>query len=385
MSAGNSNALLQRNRELFILNHIAETLNRTTNIQVALDETLAAVVELMGLQTGWIFLLDDAGKLRTAAYHDLPPGLCYPGELELWRGGCNCHTLFKSGELRTAVNIVQCSRLAEAEGDRRGLEFHASAPLRAEERMLGILNVASPGSETFTPDTLLLLSAVGAQLGTAIARARLSQHAVALAALEERNRIAREIHDTLAQGLTAITLHLEAAQALAELKPEAAQRKISQALALARTNLDEARRSVLDLRAGPLEGRTLTEALRLLAQEFGEETGSKVTTVIDAKDRLSPARENGLYRIAQEALANVRKHAQAAQVRIRLEQTGAKLSLVVEDDGVGFDPDSVEPTDHGGFGITGMSERAHLMGGQLTIYSAAGAGTRVAVTIPNAQ
>lgn len=384
MMAADSHTLLQRNRELFILNHIAETLNRTTDMEAALADTLASVVELLGLQTGWIFLLDDTSKLDLAAHHDLPPALTYPGEP--WCGGCNCHSLFKSGELRTAVNIVQCSRLAEAEGDRRGLEFHASAPLRSEDRMLGILNVASPGWDTFTPDTLLLLSAVGAQLGTALERARLAQHAVALAALEERNRIAREIHDTLAQGLTAITLHLEAAQALADTKPDVAQRKIAQALGLARTNLEEARRSVLDLRAAPLEGRTLAEALRLLVQQFGDETSTKVEAVFDPLvSRLTPARESGLYRIVQEALANVRKHARASHVTLRLERDGTHTRLTIEDNGVGFDPEQVTPTASSGFGITGMSERAYLMGGQFELHSAVNSGTRVCVSITNDQ
>ncbi len=376
-----SDALLQRNRELFILNHIAETLNRTSDIQTALDDTLASVVELMGLQTGWIFLLDGAGKLYTAAYHDLPPALEYPGAA--WCGGCSCNSLFKSGELRTAVNIVQCSRLAEVEGERRGLEFHASAPLRSEERMLGILNVASPGWDVFTPDTLLLLSAVGAQLGTAIERARLSQQAVALAALEERNRIAREIHDTLAQGLAAITLHLEAAQALSDTRPEVAQRKIAQALNLARTSLHEARRSVLDLRAAPLEGFTLPQALRVLAQQTHEETGIAVTITIDpGVDRLPPALETGLYRIAQEALANTRKYAQAAHLGLQLERLDSALRLTVEDDGSGFDPALVMPTTDSGFGITGMTERAHLLGGQLEVCSSPGCGTRIVATVP---
>ncbi len=381
MAFADSNGLLQRNRELFILNHIAETLNRTSDIQVALDETLASVVDLMGLQTGWIFLLDDAGKLRTAAYHDLPPGLQYPGQLELWQGGCNCHTVFKSGQLRTAVNIVECSRLADATGDRRGLQFHASAPLRSEDRMLGILNVASPGGDTFTPDTLLLLSAVGAQLGTAIERTRLAQQAVVFAALEERNRIAREIHDTLAQGLTAITLHLETAQALAETKPQMAQRKIAQALTLARTNLDEARRSVLDLRAAPLEGYTLPEALQQLTQQFADLTGISVKLNADLRGRLPSARENGLYRIVQEALTNVRKHAAATEINVRLHQMNNDICLLIEDNGVGFELERVQPTANSGFGLTGMSERAHLMGGQLLIHSTPGSGTRITVTI----
>jgi GAF domain-containing protein len=147
MTTADSDALLQRNRELFILNHIAETLNRTSDIETALDDTLASVVELMGLQTGWIFLLDEAGKLYTAAYHELPPALEYPGPA--WCGGCSCNSLFKSGELRTAVNIVQCSRLAEAEGDRRGLEFHASAPTADNSSSVSGVNTSQPGLATF--------------------------------------------------------------------------------------------------------------------------------------------------------------------------------------------------------------------------------------------
>jgi two-component system NarL family sensor kinase len=250
--------------------------------------------------------------------------------------------------------------------------------------MLGILNVASPGWDVFTPDTLLLLSAVGAQLGTAIERARLSHQAVVLAALEERNRIAREIHDTLAQGLAAITLHLEAAQVLAETKPEAAQRKIAQALNLARTSLQEARRSVLDLRAAPLEGFTLPEALQVLAQRTSEESGIPVTTTIDPGiERLPPALETGLYRIAQEALANMRKYAQATHAMLSLKRLDSNLRLSVEDDGVGFDPALVMPTADGGFGITGMSERAHLLGGRLELSSSPGSGTRVVATVPH--
>ena len=384
MTHAENDALLQHNRELLILNHIAETLNRTADIQTALDDTLASVIELMGLQTGWIFLLDESGKLYTAAYHDLPPALEYPSAP--WAGSCSCNWLFTSGELRTAVNIVQCSRLAEAEGDRRGLEFHASAPLRSEARMLGILNVASPGWDRFTPDTLLLLSAVGAQLGTAIERARLAQQAVALAAAEERNRIAREIHDTLAQGLTAIALHLEAAEVLAAIRPEQAQRKIAQALTLTRSSLEEARRSVLDLRAAQLEGRTLPEALRLLGQQLAEETGMAVAvSITPGMSRLTPAQENGLYRIAQEALTNVRKHAQASAVTLRLEQADALARLTIEDNGRGFAPEQRQggpPTGASGFGLIGMSERAHLLAGTLDLHSAVGAGTRVTASIP---
>lgn len=381
MTSPGTDALLQRNRELFVLNHIAETLNRTSDIQSALDDTLASVVELMGLQTGWVFLLNDAGKLYLAAHHELPPALDYPGSP--WLGSCNCHALFRSGELHQAINIVQCSRLGESEGDRRGLEFHASAPLRSQERMLGILNVASPGWDTVTPDALLLLSAVGAQLGTAIERTRLGQQAVSLATAEERNRIAREIHDTLAQGLTAIALNLEAAQALQAIDQHRADAKIAQALELARTNLEEARRSVLDLRAAPLEGRSLPEALRALAEQWTLAGGVPIATKLDTRiGPLSPALENGLFRIAQEALSNIRQHAHANQVELRLTRRNSTLRLLIRDDGRGFDPQALAHGD-GRFGIAGMRERARLLGGTLKVVSAPGRGTQIELRIEN--
>ena len=381
MSTPDARTLLQRNRELAILRHIAETLNRASDIQVALDDTLRSVVELLELQTAWAFLLDEEGKLYLAAFQALPPALA-PGSRP-WAGSCNCNSLFYSGELQRAINIVQCSRLAEAEGDRRGLELHASIPLRSEDRMIGILNVASPGSDRFTPDVLELLGAVGYQLGTAIERVRLARQAVRMAALEERNRIARELHDTVAQGLTAITLHLEAAEALADADPERAQRSVRQALALARANLEEVRRSVLDLRAAPLEDRTLPEALALLLEGFAEETGIAASFSSEPGiGRLPTAVETGLYRIAQEALSNVRKHAMATSVAIRLARAVGELRLQVVDNGAGFDLAAVQRSADSGFGITGMSERAHLLGGRLEGCSTLGKGTQIEAIVP---
>ena len=381
MSTLDTRTLVQHNRELAILRHIAETLNRESDIEAALGDILRAVVELLGLQTAWVFLLDESGALVLAASQALPPALA-PGSSP-WHGGCSCNNLFRSGELKRAINIVQCSRLAEAEGDKRGLEFHASVPLRSEDRMIGILNVASPGSDRFTPEVLELLGAVGYQLGTALARARLGRQAMRMAALEERNRIAREIHDTVAQGLTAITLHLEAAEALGASDPEQVQRNVRTALALARANLEEVRRSVLDLRAAPLERHTLPEALALLLKNFTDETTIKTTFDADrAIQRLPEAIEAGLYRIVQEALSNIRKYADASSVTVRLARTQDHLRLTVADNGKGFDFASTKRKPDSGFGIQGMIERARLMGGKLHIRTDLGKGTRIEVMVP---
>ena len=122
--------------DLTTLNQIAETLNRATDVQGALNTTLAHLVEIMGLETGWIFLIDPSEHLRPgnpfllAAHHNLPPGITSENQL-IWGGGCECQDLCKEGKLSQAYNEVRCTRLASAEGDRRGLAVHASTPLRS--------------------------------------------------------------------------------------------------------------------------------------------------------------------------------------------------------------------------------------------------------------
>lgn len=164
--------------DLTTLNQIAETLNRATDVQSALNTTLARLVELMGLETGWIFLFDPSKDHHSgdpfllAAHHNLPPGIAPENQL-IWGGGCKCQDLCKEGKLSQAYNEVRCTRLASAEGDRRGLAVHASTPLRSGDQKLGILNVAGVDWSSFTPHSLALLTNVGNMMGIALERARL--------------------------------------------------------------------------------------------------------------------------------------------------------------------------------------------------------------------
>jgi serine phosphatase RsbU (regulator of sigma subunit) len=164
--------------DLSTLNQIAETLNRATDVQSALNTSLAHLVELMGLETGWIFLLDPSLDFQSenpfllVAHHNLPPGIA-PDDQLIWSGGCECQDLCKQGKLARAYNEVRCTRLASAEGDRRGLIVHASTPLRSGDHKLGILNVAGEGWSSFTTHSLALLTNVGNMMGIALERARL--------------------------------------------------------------------------------------------------------------------------------------------------------------------------------------------------------------------
>lgn len=369
--------LRQRNRELSILNTIAAALNEEVNLTHALNTALAQVAELLGLQTGWVFLLDDDCKPYLAAAQNLPPALAeHPRRMG---GSCTCLDTYNDCALTAPTNIT-CSRLKNLVEGTHGLRVHASIPLVAHGEHLGLLNVASTEWDDLCPDDLRLLSTVGDLVSIAIERARLFEASVALGAAEERNRLARELHDTLAQGLSAITLQLETADALLENGSAArARQAVARALAAARANLEEVRRSVLDLRAAPLEGRTLPEALAALCAESSQK---KLPVYFEQTEgsRPLPARvEIGLYRVAQEAITNAKRHAQASYICVQLVTAPHQVELVVEDDGRGFDPDRIPP---GHYGLIGLNERVRLLGGRVQVCSTPGEGTCLEVVIP---
>jgi two-component system NarL family sensor kinase len=382
--ASDTEELRRRNRELTVLNAFAQALNREVDLDRALHTALAQVTELLDLQTGWIWLFrPDGNRSYMAAAQDLPPALA--NEPRRMMGSCLCLDTYRKGDLKGAanVNVLLCSRLESLVDGTNGLAYHASIPLYAHGKKLGVLNVASRDWRELSPEDLRLLYTVGDLLSISIERARLFERTTRLAAVEERNRIAREIHDTLAQGLTGIALQLEMADALLEgqdAESERARDAVRQALDLTHANLEEARRSVLDLRAAPLEDRTLAEALAELAEERSAKGHFQVKVEIKGASGPLPVRiETGLYRIAQEALTNVSRHAGAHNVMLQMSTLTNSIRLTIEDDGKGFNPSRVP---QGRFGLIGMNERARLLGGTLHAESSPGKGTRISVTVP---
>jgi len=375
--------LLRRNRELGILNQIAQALNREVDLDQALDAALAQVAELLHLRTGWIWLLrPGTDETYLAAAQNLPPGLTdHPQRME---GTCYCLDTYQAGDLDGAanVNVVTCTRLSKLVDGTGGLRYHASIPLYAHSEKLGVLNVASSDWRELSPEDLQLLYTVGDMLSIAVERARLFDSSVQIGAVEERNRLARDIHDTLAQGLTAISLQLETAEAILDEHGDSQEVRetIHQALNLARQNLEEARRSVQDLRAASLEGRNLSEALVELVAEFQSSSDTEFSYNATGGSRPIPSRlESGIYRIAQEALNNVERHSDASWSSVTLTTTPSQINLTIEDDGKGFEVDSIPESR---FGLQGMQERTRLLGGTLEIQSELGAGTRLEATIP---
>jgi two-component system, NarL family, sensor kinase len=408
VDAPRTDVLERQNRELAILNGIATALNGSVDLTTSLSVVLSRVAEFLDLGTGWVLLLDEAsGTPYLAAAQDLPPGLAEdPARLE---GSCYCLDTFRSGDLAGAanINVVACSRLRGLTHGTGGLRYHASIPLYARERKLGVMNVASSEWRELSADELRILHTIGGMLGIAIERARLMEGSLEAGATEERNRIAREIHDTLAQGLSATALQLETAGALLEsgAEPERVRAAVHRALETTRQNLMEARRSVLDLRSAPLQERNLADAIAALCESAAAELADGVPAMLPRPRRRWPCApatvpsggpkiefnsiggarpiptrvEVALYRVAQEALSNALRHARADRIEVRLTAEPTQITLAITDDGVGFD---VCQARDGRFGLVGMRERVRLLGGELCVDSRLGAGTRVQATVP---
>jgi two-component system NarL family sensor kinase len=374
-----------RAKELRILYTIADELNGATDVGRALERMLAVVTGLLRLRTGWIWLIDpETKRFYNAASHNLPPYLREP--VRMTGGWCECTESFRDGKLSAHnVDVIECSRLMpavqrELTALTGGLRYHASVPLYFRGKPLGIMNLTGPKWRRLSSGELRLLATIALQAGAAIERMRLADDGARLARIEERTRLAREIHDTLAQRLTAIALQLEGALTHFDSSSGRARAELARALDIARDGIGEARGSVLALRGISPAGKPLPQALEALARTFTSRTGIPAHVDAGAID-VPAAAEIELLGIAKEALTNVGRHAQATAVQIRLVRRGRALSLSVHDNGIGFS----SSTRAAGHGIIGMRERAQLAGGSLKIASARRRGTTVAVTLPLAK
>jgi two-component system NarL family sensor kinase len=196
-------------------------------------------------------------------------------------------------------------------------------------------------------------------------------------------RLARDMYQGLAQGLETVAFLLSSAETLLEEGSRIAQARalVSQARTQTYTNLDDLQRTMLDLRAAPIaRGTGLANGLRHLVDEWRRQSGRDVHFSAEGQPASVPARvEVGLYGIAQEALANAARHADASHIAVRLNHRADSVGLVIADDGRGFDP---RRATGGGSGLLRMNERAHLLGGRFRLRSAPGQGTSVEVDVP---
>jgi len=318
-----------------------------------------------------------------------------------------CLSASGSEELR----VYSTSGPAEAFVDRKGEVLHAAAcaqgvrqsfadcpvmrpervrsrlvlPLKYGSEVSGMLCVGSLEDRTFSAEERELATALAAQAAITVEHSRLDAEVRRLAIVEERTRIARDIHDGLAQ--TVSLLHLKIRQAQATIPPDQMApigNALEEMASISASAHDEVRQSIYGLRTMVSANLGFVPTLTELLHEFSAQNRIQVKLEADGAEtvRLSPASEPQVIRIVQEALNNVRKHAQVDRARVRVERKEGWLSVSVQDDGLGFDPARFATPNGLHFGLRGMRERAEGLGGKLEIMTAPGKGTRVAMLLP---
>jgi signal transduction histidine kinase len=250
---------------------------------------------------------------------------------------------------------------------------------------VGLLTVTSPASGGLSRGSEHDFVTIAAQVALVLDNLRLVAQAQETAVLRERQRLAREIHDTLAQGFTSIVMHLEAAEQALPTDRQVTERHLDQARTTARDSLAQARRVVDDLRPELLESTPFDQAIARVVEQWAAHSGVAAEFKVTGEIRsLHPQVEVTLLRSSQEALANIRKHAQATTVCVTLSYLGDTIILDVEDNGVGLAQPAATPDGltSGGFGLVAMRQRVAQLGGELFVESEPGAGTTLSISLP---
>ena len=262
-----------------------------------------------------------------------------------------------------------------------GTLSEVTVPVKVKGQVIGVLDVQSDRVNAFDETDLVVLQSLADQTAVAIENAQLYKQAKQLAVIEERNRLARELHDSVTQALYGITLHAEAAfRQLEANRIELANDQLRELRATAQEALREMRLLIFELRPSVVEMQGLVPALRARLEAVEERAGMEVEINMDENLELSDRIQDGLYRIAQEALNNALKHAKASKIILNLTGTLSKVTLEIMDDGLGFKPD--EAVEGGGLGLDGIIERAELLNAELILDSWPGRGTTIRIEVP---
>ena len=395
------NQIVRRHHHLHALNRISSATSGLWDLDAILNIALDTVLEIINATTGGILLLHgQTRKLSYRVYRGLSAK--YVEQMEMSLGEGVAGKVAETGEPIVLENISGDPRAAHPDlVNTEGLGGFISVPLKAKDRVLGVMNIASHVPGKFSADDMFLLNSIGYQLGTAIEQARLYQrlergkeryqtllqHALT-AQEEERKRIARELHDETSQAITSLTLNLQAAITKAEtdgIEDTDFIGRLRKIQSLAVHTQNEISKLMKELRPTLLDELGLPAAISRYAKDSLESLGTKVFTEFEGvEERLPTEVEVTLFRIAQGTVGNILEHAEAKNVSIRLECGTNECVLEVKDDGKGFDVNKITRVDKGGrgAGLFTMKERARLVGGACKIRSEPGKGTKIAVKIP---
>jgi signal transduction histidine kinase len=375
--------LATRNQDLSLLNDLAKTLAGTTEVDEILDETLSRVIDYLGVEAGEVFLREEGRReLRLASHHgEAKEAFLTRERLEV--GECFVGRVALLGQTMVSYSLATDLRFLRSAIIEAGFTCMASIPLKARRVVVGVMSVASKQARTFNERELNLLEAIGTWAGTAIQNARLQNQARRLAVLEERERIGMDLHDGIIQSIYGVGLALEYAYLSVEENPALAREKIDKSIEDLNAAIRDIRAYVADLRPRQLrDEQPLQQGLQRLINDFRAVCMTQPTFITTDDGLHDLPRENSLalFRICQEALANIAKHANADNADIHLWSTEDRVLLKIEDDGRGFDPRNIKESL--GHGLSNMRRRANKVGGEVEIESRPGVGTTITAWVP---
>ncbi len=341
-------------------------------------------------QSVWLWLFDEADEsfaLRLAVEGDtVVPTDSYPfvRDPALWKQNQVLEDVLFTGAPTIFEDIQTDPRLPVAYREyskRIGAKKGVGVPILASGKVTGVITIRHGDRPPYRREEIELMQALAHQVMLALRLTQLAEQSRRAAILEERNRMARDIHDTLAQGFTGVIMQLEAAEmAIERRRPKQVNEHLRRAGGLARESLSEARRSVHALRPEVLKETSFWEALKGTIKSITVGTALHPSFKVQGKvDDLPPIWQENLLHIGQEALANTIKYAHARKFGTRLMYDSKELRLEFSDDGDGFK----QQDRHDGRGLLGMRERVEQMGGELKITSSRGKGTKITVVLPS--
>jgi len=382
----------ERTHQLQIERSVIEVTKEVTS-ELELDRVLPKVMEiavdLANAHGGAIALLDEERNVIRYPYvHHLAPELA---DVTVSKDEGLSGQVMVTGETTVIDNYQTYANAIPAFVD-AGVKSVVTVPVVSGDRTFGALSVLSiDEAEAFADREIALLTAIGRQAGIAIENAYLYENMrfyarqITQAQESERRRIARELHDDTIQSLVALSRRLEALGTAEDLSPEQVADSIAELREATGEIIKRVRRFSQDLRPSILDDLGLLPTLEELTSNMDRQDGLRADFEVKGEERrLSSEMELTLFRIAQEALNNVRRHADANHVVTRVELTDSAVKMTVEDNGKGFNPPTLtdHPTVAGKLGLIGMHERARLLGGSLAVTSEPGEGTKVLVTVP---
>lgn len=374
--------LARHKRKMELLFSITTGINSSLDLREVMNKTLMLLSRVVNYSYGIVYLLRDDKLIPEVVsgegeMDDLKQPLPLSKGLSGW--------VADQAEPARVIDVWRDPRCQGEPVVEKGVQSLLVVPLVLDGNVMGVITLGEDETHGFEEMDLFFLAVLASQAVIAMRNARLVEERERRILAEERNRMAREIHDGLAQSVAGVLMKTETAIRLFDTQPQQVKQWLLECRTKLRESLKEIRYSITALRPSPAVQAGLLPALEKRVSDHQSETGQESTIQVKGTPfSLPPQVEEGIYKVCHEALNNAAKHAQAKRVRVVLRYTESEVWLVVQDDGIGFSLGQavVKAEANNRYGITGMNERAQQLGAVLQFITSPGRGTRVVMKVP---